>query len=120
MRKGLIVRNVKNMYSHLESLELINMNQKEAEKKFMQGLIKLPTHKLPNGKEYVLTEDIGKLTDRTIGKINSKPQVSPSGKSDNNDFKKVCHYTGKKGYVEEEDCHCFCCGTHNGKPIPKS
>lgn len=25
-----------------------------------------------------------------------------------------CPYTGKKGYVEEEDCHCFCCGTHKG------
>ena len=27
-------------------------------------------------------------------------------------FKDVCPYTGKEGYVKEEDCHCFCCGTH--------
>ena len=26
----------------------------------------------------------------------------------------VCPYTGKKGYVKEEDCHCFCCGSHKG------
>ena len=25
-----------------------------------------------------------------------------------------CPYTGKKGYVPEEECHCFCCGTHKG------
>ena len=23
---------------------------------------------------------------------------------------------GKIGYIEEEDCHCFCCGSHDGKP----
>ena len=27
----------------------------------------------------------------------------------------VCEYTGKKGYVKDEDCHCFCCGTHKPK-----
>ena len=27
-----------------------------------------------------------------------------------------CPYTGKEGYVEEEDCHCFCCGIHDGIP----
>jgi len=27
-----------------------------------------------------------------------------------------CPITGKEGYVEEEDCHCFCCGIHGGLP----
>ncbi len=31
-----------------------------------------------------------------------------------------CPYTGNKGYVEEEDCHCFCCGTHRGKKPRKT
>ena len=48
------------------------MNQKQAERKFLQGLIKLPVHKLPNKKEYVLIDDIADLSDKTIGKINSK------------------------------------------------
>ncbi len=26
-----------------------------------------------------------------------------------------CPYGSKGNYVEEEDCHCFCCGTHKGK-----
>jgi hypothetical protein len=26
-----------------------------------------------------------------------------------------CPITNKEGYIEEEDCHCFCCGTHKGK-----
>lgn len=26
-----------------------------------------------------------------------------------------CPITNKEGYVAEEDCHCFCCGTHNGE-----
>ncbi len=25
-----------------------------------------------------------------------------------------CPYGLKGNYIEEEDCHCFCCGTHNG------
>ena len=25
-----------------------------------------------------------------------------------------CPITGKEGYVKEENCHCFCCGTHEG------
>ncbi len=27
----------------------------------------------------------------------------------------LCILTGKKGYVKEEDCHCFCCGDHKGR-----
>lgn len=23
-----------------------------------------------------------------------------------------CSFSGKEGFVEEETCHCFCCGTH--------
>ena len=26
-----------------------------------------------------------------------------------------CPYGSKGNYVKEEDCHCFCCGTHDGK-----
>ena len=33
---------------------------------FMRGLLKLKTYSI-KGKEYVLTEDIGKLTDMTLG-----------------------------------------------------
>lgn len=25
-----------------------------------------------------------------------------------------CSKTGKEAYVKEEDCHCFCCGKHDG------
>ena len=25
-----------------------------------------------------------------------------------------CPITNKEGYVKEEDCHCFCCGIHEG------
>ncbi len=27
-----------------------------------------------------------------------------------------CPYGSKGNYVEEEDCHCFCCGVHDGIP----
>ncbi len=26
-----------------------------------------------------------------------------------------CPYGSKGNYVKEEDCHCFCCGVHDGK-----
>ena len=25
-----------------------------------------------------------------------------------------CPITNKEGYIEEENCHCFCCGIHKG------
>lgn len=29
----------------------------------------------------------------------------------------LCKLSGKKGYVEEEDCHCFCCEQHSPKVL---
>lgn len=42
---------------------------------------------------------------KALDKINSKPQVSPSEKSDNNDFKKVCPYCKRQMSQEEFDIH---------------
>ena len=44
------------------------MNQEQATNKFLQGLLKLPIHKILN-REYVLMQDIGKLSDKTFGKV---------------------------------------------------
>ena len=35
---------------------------------------------------------------------------------ENTDFADCeCNGVLKEGYVLEEDCHCFCCGEHEGK-----
>ena len=26
-----------------------------------------------------------------------------------------CPFGSEGNYVEEEDCHCFCCGSHDGR-----
>ena len=31
-----------------------------------------------------------------------------------------CPYGSKGNYVKEEDCHCFCCGTHDGRNKDKN
>lgn len=47
------------------------MKEKEAAEKFLRGLLKLPV-RIINGKEYIFTKDIGKLSDKTFGKIPPK------------------------------------------------
>lgn len=44
------------------------LKEEQAIKMFLSGLLKLPIHKISN-KEYVLVEDIGKLSDKTFGKM---------------------------------------------------
>jgi len=51
--------------------EYIKERNIQANKTFLQGLLKLPVHKIV-GKEYVLLKDIGKLSDNTFGKIVQK------------------------------------------------
>lgn len=47
---------------------------------------------------------------------NFAPVLNPCKKfiTDNKGYTNKCPYTGKKGYIQEDDCHCFCCGTHEG------
>lgn len=65
-----------------------------------------------DGDNYICGEefeyDSGEESDSGCGYL-----LCPSCKTKNHSPN--CPYTGKKGYVEEEDCHCFCCGVHKPK-----
>lgn len=50
---------------------------------------------------------------RSVSAPEKLGDVSGSAPEDANISETLCPFTGKKGYVIEEDCHCFCCGTHN-------
>ncbi len=68
-----------------------------------------------------LINDVHKETCPACSKDNYSPQGTDSCFEIKNpkrvleDTRKgLCEF-GNKGYVPEEDCHCFCCGTHNPK-----
>lgn len=72
-----------------------------------------------NQNPYPLDIFTGETMDGKVGRHmhdvwnNCLDKVIENLKEINEDYE-ICPITGKEGYVPEEECHCFCCGTHHG------
>ncbi len=61
--------------------------------------------------------DCGSRCGCNLKEVHLCENCEPQDDTTNKEYDKtvICPISKKKGYVKEEDCHCFCCGTHKPK-----